>query len=85
VIQVPITAIETFEDPSINTPEGRLKAFGQEDHVRRYGFDFPERLKEAGFSVDTYRAIDIVKDYSELRRFGIQHYRLLFYAKKSII
>lgn len=42
----------TLEDPSINTPELRRKAYGQHDHVRIYGRDYAERLKEAGFSVE---------------------------------
>ncbi len=42
----------TYEDFSINTPEGRKKAFGQHDHVRIYGRDYAERLKEAGLKVE---------------------------------
>lgn len=42
----------THEDPSITTPLDRMVAFGQQDHVRVYGNDLPERLREAGFEVD---------------------------------
>lgn len=42
----------TREDSSITTHEGRLEAFGQSDHVREYGGDYPERLAEAGFEVE---------------------------------
>lgn len=61
LIQVPIDSgrAETYEDPSINTPEGRLKAFGQEDHVRIYGADFVGRLEAAGFEVSAVNPIDI--------------------------
>jgi SAM-dependent methyltransferase len=41
----------TYEDDSITTPEGRLVAFGQDDHVRIYGRDFAARLRAAGFEV----------------------------------
>lgn len=41
----------TFEDPSIVSPEERLGAFGQHDHLRIYGRDYPERLRAAGFAV----------------------------------
>lgn len=45
----------TYEDSTIVDPEQRLKHFGQSDHVRWYGLDFPLRLKEAGFAkVDVY-------------------------------
>jgi len=42
---------ETFENPSITDQAGRLAAFGQPDHVREYGRDYPDRLAEAGFDV----------------------------------
>ena len=42
------------EDYTINTPEGREKRYGQHDHVRYYGLDFSERLKECGFHIDIY-------------------------------
>ncbi len=51
VLQVPILRKVTYEDPSIKTDEGRLKAFGQRDHVRIYGLDYIERLRSAGFEV----------------------------------
>lgn len=52
-INVPVdgTLPETLEDPSYNTDALRLKYYGQCDHFRKYGMDFPERLREAGFSV----------------------------------
>ena len=38
ILLVPIADLdETYEDPSITSEEGRLKAFGQADHVRKYG------------------------------------------------
>jgi SAM-dependent methyltransferase len=49
VLLVPITADKTFEDSSIIDQYERLKLFGQEDHVRRYGPDFIDRLSEVGF------------------------------------
>lgn len=54
VILVPKYDIdETHEDESITSPEGREEAFGQHDHVRKYGRDFEDRLAKAGFSVNT--------------------------------
>lgn len=61
VTQVPFSTILThsFEDPGINTDELRSKFYGQEDHVRVYGQDVFERLKEVGFAVDlqTHQAV----------------------------
>lgn len=41
----------TYEDDSLTSPEDRAKAFGQADHVRSYGSDYPDRLRKAGFMV----------------------------------
>ena len=43
----------TFEDPSVTAREERARVFGQWDHVRIYGSDYYDRLREAGFSVAT--------------------------------
>ncbi|OGV60065.1 MAG: methyltransferase type 11 [Lentisphaerae bacterium RIFOXYA12_FULL_48_11] len=59
ILLVPITAKATFEDPSIHDPSERQKLFGQEDHVRRYGADYIERLHEAGFKVKVSQASDL--------------------------
>jgi SAM-dependent methyltransferase len=44
--------VTTYEDPSITSPLDRMVAFGQQDHVRIYGSDLPDRLREAGFEVE---------------------------------
>ena len=38
----------TIEDTSIVDAREREKAFGQDDHVRKYGKDYPERIEKAG-------------------------------------
>ncbi len=61
ILLVPITSEKTFEDPSIIEPLERLQAFGQENHVRRYGPDYVDRLCEAGFSVEVTKVNDLVQ------------------------
>lgn len=51
IVQVPIQREVTDEDPGVVSPEDRLRRFGQADHVRVYGRDFLDRLREAGFAV----------------------------------
>ncbi len=53
IIDVPIdySRKKTYEDNSITKPEDRLKAFGQDDHVRIYGTDFFKRMEGSGFKV----------------------------------
>jgi ubiquinone/menaquinone biosynthesis C-methylase UbiE len=70
VLLVPITADKTFQDPSITDPSDRLRLFGQEGHVRRYGPDFVERLKEARFTVKVTTASDFLTE-EEIARMGI--------------
>ena len=43
----------SFERPA-PTVEERIKYFGQFDHIRRYGRDFADRVKNAGFAVEAY-------------------------------
>jgi hypothetical protein len=52
VIQVPILRGRTIEDPGEQDPAQRLRRFGQDDHVRVYGNDFLDRLREAGLRPD---------------------------------
>lgn len=42
----------TYEDGSVTTPEERLRAYGQADHVRFYAPDIAGRLAAAGFAVE---------------------------------
>ena len=41
----------TLEDLSILDPKEREKVFGQKDHLRMYGDDFVDMLKDVGFEV----------------------------------
>jgi SAM-dependent methyltransferase len=59
VAQVPLYAgDETVEDPDEADPQERLRRFGQADHIRIYGRDFYDRLREAGFDVELHRFRD---------------------------
>jgi SAM-dependent methyltransferase len=70
VLLVPITAPATIEDPSVTDPKERLARFGQEDHVRRYGPDYVDRLREAGFEVEVTLPSDFLTA-DEIVRMGI--------------
>ena len=41
----------TDEDPGVKSEQERERRFGQKDHVRMYGDDFPDRLRAAGFTL----------------------------------
>lgn len=70
ILLVPVTAEKTFEDPSITDPVERLNAFGQEDHVRRYGPDYLDRLRDAGFRVKVSHVSDLFEK-DEIIRMGL--------------
>ncbi len=69
ILLVPITASETFENPSITDPVERRRLFGQEDHVRCYGPDYLDRLKSAGFHVDVHTPERLASP-DDITRFG---------------
>ncbi len=51
--------VSTYEDPRITAPIDRMVAFGQQDHVRIYGADLADRLREAGFEVSDRTPADL--------------------------
>lgn len=57
LLSVPInpTREETHENPAIVAPAARWAHFSAHDHVRYYGLDFADRLRDAGFSVSIFR------------------------------
>ncbi len=84
LLNVPIFYIPTtFENPEYNTPELRLKYYGQADHVRAYGLDYPQRLIESGFNVE----LVTLKDFNEklLTRYGVNKNEKIFLCRKGVI
>lgn len=53
IFQIPqdLNRETTFEDNSITDPKERAKIFGQYDHVRIYGRDYFDKLRQIGFRV----------------------------------
>lgn len=60
-IQVPINGNITQEDLSVTDPKERLRLYGQEEHVRYYGRDFADRIKNTGFEVLIIPKDDLLK------------------------
>jgi SAM-dependent methyltransferase len=84
ILQVPLEPLRelTYEDPSITEPRQREKYFGQKDHVRVYGRDYPDRLREAGFAV---QAILVSTRFSPemINRYRLAPDETLYIASKS--
>lgn len=72
LITVPIkeSLPETYENPAVESPDEREKHFGQWDHVRWYGLDIADRLRNVGFTVNMnrYGSSFSASDY---KRFGL--------------
>jgi SAM-dependent methyltransferase len=71
VLQVPIGGDRTLEDPSIETDEGRLETFLQEDHVRLYGRDLAERVRGAGFECEVLTTESL--SFADQKLYGVTH------------
>lgn len=80
LIEVPYTSslAETLEDPTVTSDEERTRLFGQKNHLRRYGRDYFERLRSAGFEVMTH---DFARD---LPREVVQKHRLHEHGKITV-
>lgn len=78
ILQIPqeLDRALTFQDDSITDPKERAKIFGQYDHVRIYGRDYFDKLRQIGFKVEE---VDLT---STLSAQEIDKYRL---AKGELI
>lgn len=72
---------KTYEDVSIIDPKEREQHFGQDDHVRLYGKDYPDRLRAAGFVVteDAYVNELSVEDQ---KRYALPKGEVINFCKK---
>lgn len=61
--------MKTYEDDRIVDEAGRLRAFGQEDHVRIYGKDFLERLSQYGLNIKVYTPCQELEK-GEIEKYG---------------
>jgi predicted SAM-dependent methyltransferase len=83
ILQVPIdlNLENTFEGPSIVSPEEREKLFGQYDHVRQYGRDYKNKLEQVGFKVkvDGYvRSLGTEK----IKKYGLKETEDIYFCTK---
>lgn len=69
---------ETFEDHSKqNTQDDRILYFNQHDHVRFFGSDLRNRLRQAGFELEEYTAVE-----PDVSRFGLIRGEKVFLCRK---
>jgi len=68
----------TFEDNSITNPREREKIFGQDDHVRLFGKDYPKRIERSGLKAVEH---DFAKSQPE--KYALQKNEILYVGVKS--
>ncbi len=84
IMQVPFMGQDlevTYEDPSIRIPSEREKIYGQRDHVRIYGKDYPKRLREAGFQVKEDHFVHSL-DKKDISRYALPENEVIYFATK---
>ena len=71
----------TFEDKSITDPREREKVYGQDDHVRLYGKDYPKRIRKAGFTVTEDTFANSLTD-QEIVRYALPRDEIIYFCEK---
>tara|TARA_B100000809_G_scaffold252838_2_gene288065 strand:- start:54274 stop:55038 length:765 start_codon:yes stop_codon:yes gene_type:complete len=71
----------TYEDFSITSPEKRKMHFGQYDHVRIYGKDYFDKLRNVGFKVEELNAHDIANT-TEVEKYRLSATEILPICRK---
>ena len=73
----------TFEDGSITDPQEREKVYGQDDHVRLYGHDYPDRIRKAGFKVAEDDFIHTLPE-ADVTRYALPRDEVIFFCEKPL-
>ena len=71
----------TYEDNTITNPRAREKAFGQDDHVRKFGQDYVARLERAGLRAEA-NTFGATLGKSKSFYFGIEPKEILYVGRK---
>lgn len=83
IIQSPVYPYleETLEDPGITDPSERERIYGQNDHLRKFGRDYGDRLRKAGFKVTE---VDYAKELSEAvqKRYALPEDEIIYLCEK---
>lgn len=71
ILSFPIcTDIDTYENPDVHTEKERLREYGQKDHVRLYGKDYKEILKQYGLNIKKVYSPQNECSEEEIFRYG---------------
>jgi SAM-dependent methyltransferase len=85
ILQVPFffpLPQKTLENASITDPREREKAFGQDDHVRKFGKDYLSRIEKAGLVAVEDSFINTLTEES-MHRFGLAKGEMIYKGIKQ--
>lgn len=71
----------TFEDASITDKREREKIFGQDDHVRKYGKDYTQRIAKSGLTPIEDSFVNELPDETR-KKFGLAKGEIIYKAVK---
>jgi SAM-dependent methyltransferase len=79
LIMVPVIEgwAKTYENPAAVSAEERKRHYGHADHVRYYGADVRERIRDAGFALDEFTA-----EGEDVLSYALQRGEKVFIARK---
>jgi SAM-dependent methyltransferase len=79
IIMVPIVEAwrSSHEDKGVTDAKGRLLHFGQSDHIRYYGSDLRDRIRDAGFILSEFVACP-----DDVARYGLMRGETVFVAQR---
>ena len=83
ILQSPVYDIEkTLEDQSITEPAERERIFGQRDHVRKFGKDYAERLRNSGLKIEENNFVKQIGPEA-IKKFALPKDEVIFVCKKG--
>jgi hypothetical protein len=85
ILQVPFfnpIPEKTFEDATITDKREREKIFGQDDHVRKYGTDYPERIRQSGLTPREDLYVDKLQE-SARKKYGLVKGEVIYVGWKE--
>ena len=72
---------KTFEDITIKDPKKREELFGQDDHVRMFGKDYPNRLAESGLTVIEEKLV-FEMPREEVKKYALSQDEIIYRVEK---
>src|SRR5690606_13103541 len=84
ILQVPFfnpVGEKTFEDDSVTDPRERERIFGQNDHVRKYGHDYPDRINASGLHAVEEQFVNTMPEETR-KKFGLVKGEIIYRGNK---